>query len=537
MAQFRLVSTNEGKLRQFREMGLDVEPLSLDVVEDGETFEANALLKAKAGVLATGQPCIADDSGLCVTALGGRPGVYSSRYGANDLERNSKLLAELLDASDRSAKYVSAIAIAYPDGRFIITRGENDGTIALAPRGSGGFGYDPVFIPDGHANTMAELTPDTRNSLSHRGKAIRNLTSAKIIRVFGGTFDPPHLGHSQYSEQLTVNSEQFTLVIPNGQPPHKELGVNSATALERLELCRLAFPSCVVSDIEISKSGKSYTADTVRELQTLYPGARFTLAIGTDMYDYLPKWYDYEWLRGNVNFEVYDRLVLPVSSTELRELLPKRGGLPFLNPLVYAYIIRHRLYKALPDWDWLRAEALTLLDDKRIPHVLAVERAAVELAERWGVDVDDARTAALLHDCTKNKDVTKQLQFCEEYDIMSLIPGFESSGALTEGNKVLHSFTGAEFSYQHFGVNENVRNAIRWHTTGRAAMTDLELITYLADATDDTRDYPEADKLRKLARSDLRAAMRYALEINLLPLKENDSVIVTYSQDALDYYG
>jgi nicotinate-nucleotide adenylyltransferase len=119
---------------------------------------------------------------------------------------------------------------------------------------------------------------------------------------------------------------------------------------------------------------------------------------------------------------------------------------------------------------------------------------------------------------------------------MSLIPGFESSGALTEGNKVLHSFTGAELAYRQFGVNENVRNAIRWHTTGRAAMSDLELITYLADATDATRDYPEADTLRKLAKSDLRAAMRYALEINLLPLKENDSVIVTYSQDALDYY-
>jgi nicotinate-nucleotide adenylyltransferase len=516
-------------------MGFDVEPLALDVVEDGDTFEANALLKARAGVAATGQPCIADDSGICVTALGGEPGINSARWCAQDLWIPT-LSAKLEGKADRSAKYVSAIAVAYPDGRFILTRGENYGTIALEPRGSGGFGYDPIFIPDEFPErTMAELSADERNSLSHRCKALRNLTAAKSARIFGGTFDPPHIGHAQYSEQLTVNSEQL-IVIPTGEPPHKDLSVISASAEQRLEMCRLAFPNAVVSDIETSKPGKSYTADTIRELQALYPGTRFTLALGTDMYDYLPNWYDYEWLRENVNFEVYDRAVLPISSTELRELFPKRLGANFVNPDVYAYIIKHRLYNARPDWDRLRSAAIAKLDEKRVPHVLAVERAIAELAEIWGVDADDARTAGLLHDCTKNKDVETQLQLCEEYGIMSLIPEFENSGALTGGAKVLHSFTGAEAAYNEFGVNEAVRSAIRWHTTGRAAMTTLEMITYLADATDDTRDYPEAARLRELARSDLNAAMRYALQINLEPLKESGSVIVKYSQEAYDYY-
>ena len=185
--RFVLASHNPGKLAEMRdilgelgirvisqrEAGVDVEP-----EETGETFEENAVIKAVAVMKACGLPAMADDSGLAVDALGGAPGVYSARYGGghdrSDAERNAFLLKNMENEEHRGAKYVSVIAVAYPDGRIITARGECRGEIARKEKGEGGFGYDPLFLlPDGRH--MAELSKEEKNRISHRGNALREL--------------------------------------------------------------------------------------------------------------------------------------------------------------------------------------------------------------------------------------------------------------------------------------------------------------------------------------------------------------------------
>ena len=145
-------------------------------VEDGTTFEENAIIKAKDGLKNTGLISVADDSGICVDYLDGAPGIYSARYSGehgNDDSNNQKLLCELdgVPMEKRTARYVAAIACVFPDGRQFTVRGECEGKIALEPRGTGGFGYDPYFISE--LGYMAELTPEQKDSISHRGKALR----------------------------------------------------------------------------------------------------------------------------------------------------------------------------------------------------------------------------------------------------------------------------------------------------------------------------------------------------------------------------
>lgn len=153
-----------------------------DVEETGTTFEENALLKAESGCKESGMPCIADDSGLAVDYLDGAPGVYSARYAGehgNDDANNKKLLNALegLEPKDRGAAFVSVACCVYPDGRKIIARGECRGTIGYEEIGNGGFGYDPLFLPVeyGGEKTMAQLTADEKDAISHRGKSVRKL--------------------------------------------------------------------------------------------------------------------------------------------------------------------------------------------------------------------------------------------------------------------------------------------------------------------------------------------------------------------------
>ena len=152
------------------EVGVDVE-----VEETGTTFEENSLLKAKAVMEASGLPAIADDSGLCVDALKGAPGVYSARYGGGDLDdtgRYKLLLENMRGQMPRTAKFVSVITCCFPNGDVISARGECPGTIAFAPMGEGGFGYDPVFFVPSLKKTFAQLTAEEKNAISHRGKAL-----------------------------------------------------------------------------------------------------------------------------------------------------------------------------------------------------------------------------------------------------------------------------------------------------------------------------------------------------------------------------
>jgi len=177
---------NTGKLEEFRVM-LDgkVQKLlssgELDLpepVEDGATFLDNAKIKALAGAKASGLPCLADDSGLCVDALGGNPGIYSARWGGQEKDFNKamNLVNERMgDNPDRSAHFMAVLVLAWPDGHFEYAEGKVDGTIVWPPRGAHGHGYDPVFMPKGETRTYAEMTMGEKNAYSHRGRALKAL--------------------------------------------------------------------------------------------------------------------------------------------------------------------------------------------------------------------------------------------------------------------------------------------------------------------------------------------------------------------------
>ena len=185
-----VATRNEHKLKELAEILTGVELVSLPEsvempAEDGETFAENALVKARAARAATGEPAIADDSGIAARVLGGRPGVYSARFAgerATDEQNLALLLRELDGAEDRRVAYVCAIALVDAEGKERTFEGRCEGELAAKPRGSGGFGYDPAFVPldTGPADerTMAELSPTEKHAISHRGRAGRGLAAA-----------------------------------------------------------------------------------------------------------------------------------------------------------------------------------------------------------------------------------------------------------------------------------------------------------------------------------------------------------------------
>ena len=192
-----LATTNPGKLREFKALLADVpctihSPDSLgvhaDVEETGTTFQANAEIKARAWTAATNMICVADDSGLCVDALDDAPGVYSARWAAKhgissedaDTANLNLVLDQLADQPNRAARYVCVGVITHPDGSVQMARGEWSGTLIDTPRGTNGFGYDPIFVPDGFTQTVAELPAEVKNERSHRAKAMAALRDTLV---------------------------------------------------------------------------------------------------------------------------------------------------------------------------------------------------------------------------------------------------------------------------------------------------------------------------------------------------------------------
>ena len=182
--RFVLATHNPGKRKEMSailgKFGIEVVMpadlgITVDVEETGETFAENAMLKAKTICTETGLPAIADDSGLCVDALNGGPGVYSARYGGEELDDQGRyrlLLNSMRGAATRNAHFACAVACAFPDGRTLTAEGRCDGTIAFAPMGTDGFGYDPVFFVPELRKTFAQLTAEEKSAVSHRGRAL-----------------------------------------------------------------------------------------------------------------------------------------------------------------------------------------------------------------------------------------------------------------------------------------------------------------------------------------------------------------------------
>jgi len=197
--KFVIATANPGKIREMKEIlpecGIDIVTrddigigMDVEIEETGTTFMENALLKATAICSLSGLPSIADDSGLMVEALDGAPGVYTSSFGGEGLssdERCSYLLGKLRNAKVRNAKFVCTIVCVFPDGDVISAQGECRGRIASEPAGSGGFGYDPVFVADGMEKTMAQLPQEEKNAASHRGAALREF--ARVFQERGMT--------------------------------------------------------------------------------------------------------------------------------------------------------------------------------------------------------------------------------------------------------------------------------------------------------------------------------------------------------------
>lgn len=365
------------------------------------------------------------------------------------------------------------------------------------------------------------------------------------VAIYGGSFNPPHLGHAEAAFSVYEElSPDIFLIIPDNMPPHKEMAEGSPTAEERLELCRLAFrniPGARVSDMELKRSGRSYTADTVSALRERYPDAELLLVIGSDMLLSFEQWYRFEYLLKNCTLSVLSReegdrpvltdkaaaleakygaritilrhKALPMNSEELRGLLHVRRGTELLDGAVYERIIQRGFYDALPDLSWLRERAREYLEPRRVSHVAGCESEAVSLARRWGEVPERAATAAILHDITKKFRFEEQLHLCREYGMIC------SNGEL-EHPRILHAITGAALAKARFGVSDAVAGAIRWHTTGRPDMTLLEKILYLADYIEPTRDFPGVEGPRALAYRDLDAALALALRNTLDELRE-----------------
>ena len=174
ISEFKAILAPYGiTLKSPKDLGVNV-----DVEENGTTFSENALIKAEYGYKLTGLPTIADDSGLAIEALNGEPGIYSARYAgdnATDTDKINKVLKNMLGADNRKAKFVCAIAFVGDDKRFCV-EGECHGNILYSPCGENGFGYDPIFMPDGFKKSFAQLSADEKNGISHRGRALKAFT-------------------------------------------------------------------------------------------------------------------------------------------------------------------------------------------------------------------------------------------------------------------------------------------------------------------------------------------------------------------------
>lgn len=390
------------------------------------------------------------------------------------------------------------------------------------------------------------------------------------IGIYGGTFNPPHLGHVTAARAVfELLKLDRLLVIPAGLPPHKDLPDHSPTPAQRLEMTRLAAEQmgldgkAEVLDMELSRAGKSYTSDTLAELKERYPDDELWLLMGTDMFLTLQAWHAPEEILSLAGIAAFGRTeadteelfsvqrdylyktypqariftltipgVIDVSSTELRQKLAAGEGGALLPPAVYGYILRQGLYGTNADLkhlsiSQLRPVALSYLKHKRIPHVLGTEQEAIRLAERYGADVEKARVAALLHDCTKKLDMESQLTLCDHY-------GIQLDELEQVSLKLLHSKTGAALAGDVFGVDEEIYNAIWWHTTGHAGMTLLEKIIYLADYIEPSRDFPGVDKLRSVCYKDLNEGLLMGLEMTIREMTDMGNPVHRATLEARD---
>lgn len=388
------------------------------------------------------------------------------------------------------------------------------------------------------------------------------------IGIYGGTFNPPHLGHMAAAKAAVAALKlDKLLLIPAAIPPHKALPSDTPAPEHRLAMVEKwadgMGAGAEVSALELEREGKSYTSDTLRAIRQTYPDAELWLLMGTDMFLTLHLWHEPEVILSLAGICAFGRteqdgealfapqrehlqknfdakittITLPglvdISSTRLREQLENGGGGQYLLPSVYGYILMHRLYGTKADLknldlNQLRACSYSMMRAKRIPHVMGVEEEAVKLAQRWGADPELARRAGILHDCTKYYELPEQLDICEEYGVR--LDALEQKAV-----KLLHSKTGACIARGVFGQPDAVYDAIFWHTTGKADMTTLEKVLYIADYMEPNRDFDGVERLRHLAYTDLDKAMLLGVEMTIQEMQQRQVPIHTNTLQARDW--
>ena len=375
------------------------------------------------------------------------------------------------------------------------------------------------------------------------------------IGVYGGTFNPPHLGHLAAARAAIETLElDKLLLIPAAVPPHKDLPQETPGLEHRLAMVEkmadaMRLPRVVeVSKLEAERCGKSYTSDTLEAIHEQYPEAQLWLLMGTDMFLTLHQWHDPGEILKLAGICAFGRreqdgeavfapqraflekqygakvvtMTLPdlvdISSTQLRERLARGEGAEYLHPSIYGYILMNGLYGthadlkhlAIPE---LRACSYSMVKEKRVKHIRGTEEEAVRLAKRWGADETMARRAGILHDCTKYLELEEQLELCRKY-------GVELDELEQVAVKLLHSKTGACMARYVYGQEDDIYEAIFWHTTGKADMSLLEKILYIADYMEPTRDFPGVERLRELAGRDLDAAVLAGCEMSIAEMAE-----------------
>ncbi len=375
------------------------------------------------------------------------------------------------------------------------------------------------------------------------------------IGVYGGTFNPPHLGHLAAAraavEELGLDK---LLLIPAAVPPHKALPQETPALEHRVAMVEkmadaMLMPKVVeLSHLELEREGKSYTSETLEAIHKQYPGAQLWLIMGTDMFLTLHQWHDpgeilklagicafgrkeqdgeavfapqRTFLEKNYGAKVAT-MTLPdlveISSTQLRELLARGEGAQYLHPSIYGYILMHGLYGTHADLKHLdipelRACSYSMVKEKRVRHIRGTEEEAVRLARRWGADETLARRAGILHDCTKYLELEEQLALCKQY-------GVQLDELEQRMVKLLHSKTGACIARAVFGEPDEVFWAIYWHTTAKADMTTLEKILYVADYMEPNRDFDGVERLRELAYRDLDKALLLGVDTTIQEMEE-----------------
>lgn len=385
------------------------------------------------------------------------------------------------------------------------------------------------------------------------------------IGVYGGSFNPIHLGHLRAAEEVAREFQlDRVLLIPTNIAPHKDKDGYEVTGTQRLKMIELAVadqPQFEACDIELRREGKSFTVDTLTQLKTMFPEDELYLMMGTDMFLSLHNWYrpdeicrlaniicagrdatkaavleeQAKNLAENLNATVYiaSNRVLQMSSTTVRRMIFFDCAHHYLPSKVYDYIRANRLYHAGENLRYLPFEklkdiSLSLHKPSRVPHVIGCCETSQKLAERWGENVALAARAGILHDVTKALDAAEQLRLCEKYGI--ILDDF-----LIEHHKLLHSKTAAAVAEHIFGESRKVVDAIYWHTTGRANMSTMEKILYIADYAEPNRSFDGVEKIRRHLYEDLDYALYTGFSMSLEELKREGKAFDRNSYNAWRY--